>query len=186
MSDTTLEPPATYLKARNSYYQLSLRWKLAVCATAYQESEEWRQLINELFIEPIKQGDGARQMRRISEALAAGPLSLLAPRKEILTSNPQDSFFHAYEILLRNPIVVGKLPARKDIKVLALRLWAQDTLIEKGVPIANVFQTNKQEEAALKLEVANLKSKVPWRIWETMGLQNRTPKTSQKVGEKCE
>jgi hypothetical protein len=184
MSDTTLGPPASYLKARNNYYLRNLRWKLAVCVTMSQKSEQWREWVNELFIEPIKQGNGASHMRTLSEQLSAGPLSLDCPRAEIHSSNPEDSFFHAYEILLRNPIVVGKLPARKDIKVLALRLWAQDNLIEKGVPIANVFQTNKQEEAALKREVAKLK--VPWRIWETMGLQNRTPKTSKKVAEKCE
>ena len=145
-----------------------------------QKSEQWREWVNELFIEPIKQGNGASHMRTLSEVLSTGPLSLSSPAKEIPTSNPEDSFFHAYELLIRNPIVVGKLPIHKDIKALALRIWARANLIEKGVPIANVFQTTKQEEAALKQEVANLKSKVPWRIWETMGLQNRTPKPHQK------
>ena len=186
MSDTTLEPPASYLKARNNYYLRNLRWKLAVCVTMYQKSEQWRLLVNELFIEPIKQGNGASYMRTLSEVLSAGPLSLDSPAKEIPDPNPEKSFFLAYEILLRNPIVVGKLPTREDIKALALRIWAQDNLIEKGVPIANVFQTTKQEESALKLEVTKLKSKVPWRIWETMGLQKQNSKTSQKLAEKCE
>ena len=126
MSDKSLQPPASYLKARNDYYLRNLRWKLAVCATAYQKSEEWLQLINELFIEPIRQGNGASHMRRLSDVLSAGPLSLASPAQEIPTRNPEDSFFHAYEILLRNPMVVGKLPSRKDIKALGLRLWAQN------------------------------------------------------------
>jgi hypothetical protein len=186
MSDTTLEPPASYVKAHNNYYLRHLRWKLAVCATASQKSEEWLQLVNELFIEPIKKGKGASQMRRLSGVLSDGPLSLASPAKEIPARNPEDSFFEAYEILLLNPMVVGKLPNRKDIKALALRLWARDNLIEKGVLIGNVFNPNKQEEAALNQEVTKLKSKVPWRIWETMGLRKKNSKTSQKVAEKCE
>jgi hypothetical protein len=180
MSDKSLQPPASYLKARNNYYLRNLRWKLAVCVTMSQKSEQWREWVNELFIEPIKQGNGASHMRTLSEQLSAGPLSLDCPRAEIDTSNPEDSFFDAYEILLRNPVAVGKLPTHEDIKDLALRIWAQANLIKRGVPIANVFQTNKQE-AALKREVAKLKSKVPWRIWETMGLQKPHQKSRKNV-----